>query len=206
MYFNNFTTIVMVIIAVQLHLILSHNFEKHNFEKYNCEKHNFEKYNCEKHNFEHNDNIKEGKISLSKQLETNLLDDYNKQQYYQGYQNGNQKYKNKYKNDYNTEKLWIHPLFNLMNHIVTAIYLLVMEYFKVFQYSFCYTLDILVKLIDGYYHLLELLFKDILQYPTICYVIIAMFIALYQCNIIIKTIIHSKNERYTPNENLDNNN
>ena len=114
--------------------------------------------------------------------------------YYNKYDNKfNEIYDNKYEDksnkNYYIEKLWIHPLFNLMNHIVSTIYLLVMEYFKVFQHCFCYTLNILLKLINGYYHLLELLFKDILQYPTICYAIIGMFMALYQCNIIIKTIL-----------------
>ena len=92
-----------------------------------------------------------------------------------------------------------------MNHIVNIIYLLVMEYFKVFKYCFCFTLIILVKLIEGYYHLLELLFKDILQYPTICYAIFGMFLALYQCNNIIKTILHAVNEKYILKEHLKNN-
>ena len=70
-----------------------------------------------------------------------------------------------------------------------------MEYFKVFLFCFCYTLNILVILIYGYYHLLELLFEKILDYPTIIYSIIGMFLALYQCNIIIKTVLNSSNKR-----------
>ena len=135
-----------------------------------------------------------------KQLKINSLDNYKCNTYL-----GCQDSKYKYKTDTNTEKLWIHPLFNLMNHIVTIIYLLVMEYFKVFKYCFCFTLIILVKLIEGYYHLLELLFKDILQYPTICYAIFGMFLALYQCNIIIKTILDAINEKYILKEHLINN-
>ena len=69
------------------------------------------------------------------QLKINTLDNY-KYNNYKEYQNG----RYKYKTDANTEKLWIHPLFNLMNHIVNIIYLLVMEYFKVVQYCFFYTL------------------------------------------------------------------
>ena len=92
------------------------------------------------------------------------------------------------------EKLWIHPLFGLMNHIVSAVYLLVMEYFITFRYCWAVILNALIILIYGYYHLLELLFEKILDYPTIIYSIIGMFLALYQCNIIIKNILNSSNK------------
>ena len=189
MYFNYFTIILLIIITFQLNILYSY----HNI-------------NNDKNNI-----IIEEREAAPKLAETNFLDNYNNYQYYQkDYQKDYQKYNNKCRKNYNTEKLWIQPLFHLMEHIVNVIYLLVMEYFKVFQYCFCYTLNILVKLIDGYYHLLELLFKDILKYPTICYAIFGMFLALFQCNTIIDTILKSFNERYiidkNNNKNKDKNN
>ena len=178
MFINHINTILLVIIIFQLNSILF-------YATYHNDK---------------NIILQDTNLPI-KQLKINTLDNY-KYNNYKEYQNT----RYKYKTDVNTEKLWIHPLFNLMNHIVIAVYLLVMEYFKVFQYCFCFTLIILVKLIEGYYHLLELLFEDILQYPTICYSIIGMFLALYQCNIIIKTILHAINEKYILKEHLINNN
>ena len=88
------------------------------------------------------------------------------------------------------EKLWIHPLFGLMNHIVSVVYLLVMQYFITFRYCWVVTLNALIILIYGYYHLLEILIIRFLTYPTIYYSIIGLAIALIGCYMIVKVFVN----------------
>ena len=91
------------------------------------------------------------------------------------------------------EKLWIHPLFTLMNHIVSAVYLLVMEYFITFRYCWAVILNALIILIYGYYHLLEILITSFLTYPTIYYSILGLAIALIGSYNIIKVFVNKCN-------------
>ena len=91
------------------------------------------------------------------------------------------------------EKLWIHPLFGLMNHIVSAVYLLVMEYFITFRYCWVVILNALIILIYGYYHLLEILITSFLTYPTIYYSILGLAIALIGSYNIIKVFVNKFN-------------
>ena len=91
------------------------------------------------------------------------------------------------------EKLWIHPLFTLMNHIVSAVYLLVMEYFITFRYCWAVILNALIILIYGYYHLLEILITSFLTYPTIYYSILGLAIALIGSYNIIKVFVNKFN-------------
>jgi len=208
MYCNCFTFLLLIIIILQLNVIVSFSNNNHCNKKYDNkiileedskiilqDSKILDIYTANRYQREQ-DNKNYQKYTYNQKEQTKKRKNKRKEE------KANQRSKEKY--NYKEEKLWINPLFELMNHIVSTVYFLVMEYFIVFKYCFCYTLNIFVILIYGYYHLLELLFEKILDYPTIIYSIMGMFLALYQCNNIIKNILNSIDKNLQNSEIIKN--
>ena len=88
----------------------------------------------------------------------------------------------------NIEKKWIGPLSVLFNNMVFVLDHLVSLYFFTFNNCYCQSLYILNSLIYGYYDVLKILIVTFLHFPTNIISIFGLYIALYFCNKIVKTI------------------
>ena len=89
----------------------------------------------------------------------------------------------------NDKKVWIPPMMGLLNHVVFTVDHLVTMYFITFTHCFCECLYILNSLIYGYYHLLAILIRCFLHFPTNIISIFGLWISLECVNKILKTLL-----------------
>lgn len=94
--------------------------------------------------------------------------------------------------DIRDKKIWIPPMMNLLNNVVFTVNHLVTLYFYTFITCFCECLVILNSLIYGYFHLLEILIKMFLHFPTNIICIFGLGVSLHYINIILKTLLSIK--------------
>ena len=94
--------------------------------------------------------------------------------------------------DIRDKKIWIPPMMNLLNNVVFTVNHLVTLYFYTFITCFCECLVILNSLIYGYFHLLEILIKMFLHFPTNIICIFGLGVSLHYINIILKTLLSMK--------------